>query len=156
RRVSHEPREGSHHATGRRGKGMTPIRAIARWAGALNVLSAVPDGYSVTVLRRLVNPRDAAATATNILGAEGAVRLGFVADLVGLVLFLASGVLLYEIFKVANRRVAILYLALIVMGTICQGLECVHDLAALVLLKGGAGMSALPVAEAQALALLFL
>src|SRR5262245_54916307 len=35
-------------------------RVLARWAGALNVLSALPDGFSVTVLRQVVVRNDAA------------------------------------------------------------------------------------------------
>lgn len=137
------------------GMGM-PVRAKARWAAALNILCAFPDGFSVTVLRQSVVPGNAAATAAKILGSEGLFRLGFVADLVALLFFLASGVLLYEIFRVTSRTGARLFLVLIVITTICQGLEAVHDLAALFLLKGGAGMSGLPVPQAQALAFLFL
>ena len=136
--------------------GASSVRATARWAAALNILSAVPDGFSVTVLRKLVVRGDAAATATNILGSEGLFRLGFVADLVALLFFVASAVLLYEVFKPASRRAALFFLVLMVMGTLSQALESVHDLAALVLLKGGVGMSALPSAQANAMALLFL
>ena len=55
--------------------------ATARLAGALNVLSAVPDGFSVTVMRKLVVRADAAATATNILHSVDLYRLVVVADL---------------------------------------------------------------------------
>ena len=136
--------------------GASSVRATARWAAVLNILSAVPDGFSVSILRKLVVRGDAAATAANILGSEGLFRLGFVADLVALLFFAASGVLLYEIFKPASRRAALLFLVLIVMGAICQALESVHDLATLVLLKGGAGMSALPSDQANAMAFVFL
>jgi len=132
------------------------IRATARWAAALNLLSAVPDGYSVTVLQKMVVRGNAAATAANVLGAEATFRLGFVADLFGLLLFLGSGLLLYEVFQPASRRAARLYLALFVMGVLSQALESVQDLTALALLKGGAGMTGLPPASANALAFLFL
>jgi hypothetical protein len=131
-------------------------RATARWAAALNLLSAVPDGFSVSVLRKVVVRGDPAATAANVLGSEGLFRLGFVADLVALVLFVASAVLLYDIFRAASRRAALLFLVFIVMGSAFQALEAIQDLAALTLLKGGAAMSAVPPAQANALAFLFL
>src|SRR5438034_6653570 len=132
------------------------LRNTARMAAVLNILSAVPDGFSVSTLSKLVVRGDAAATAANILGSERLFRLGFVADLFALLFFIASAVLLYEVFRPASRRAALLFLVLMAMGTIRQALESVHDLAALVLLKGGVGMSALPSAQANAMALLFL
>ena len=136
--------------------GASSVRASARWAAALNILSAVPDGFSVSVLQRSVVRGDSAATAANILGSESLFRLGFVADLVAIVIFVASAVLLYELFRPAGRRAALLFLVLISMGAAFQALECIQDLAALALLKGGAGMSALPSAQANALAFMFL
>lgn len=136
--------------------GAGSLRASARWAAGLNFLCAVPDGFSVSVLLKLVVRGNPAATAANILGSERTFRLGFVADLVSLVIFAAVGVLLYGIFKAVSRRVALLFLVLIVMGALSQALESIHDLAALILLKGGAGMNAIPSAQATALAFLFI
>ena len=136
--------------------GTSSARATARWAAALNLLSAVPDGFSVSVLRKVVVRGDATATAANVLGSEGLFRLGFVADLVALVLFVASAALLYDLFRPAGRRAALLFLVLIVMGAAFQAMEAVQDLAALALLQGGAAMSSVPPAQAHALALLFL
>jgi hypothetical protein len=138
------------------GSGGRSLRARARWAAALNILCAVPAGFSVTVLQKSVVRGDAAATAANVLGSEGVFRLGFVSDLVAILIFVASAVLLYEIFRPAGRRSALLFLVLILMGAAFQALECIQDLAALVLVKGGAGMSALPSAQANALAFMFL
>jgi uncharacterized protein DUF4386 len=107
-------------------------------------------------VRRLFVRDDAAATAANILGSEGLFRSAFVADLAAILLFIASGVLLYEIFKPASRRLALLFLVLLVGGSVIQALNCLQDLAALLVLKGGPGLSALPSAQANALAFLFL
>jgi len=132
------------------------LRATARWAAVLNILSAVPDGFSVTVLQKSVVRGDAAATAATVLGSESVFRLGFVADLVAILIFVASAVLLYEIFRPASRRAALMFLVLVVMGAAFQSLESIQDLAALGLIKGGAAMSGLPSAQANALAFLFL
>ena len=71
-------------------------------------------------------------------------------------MFIASAVLLYEIFKPASRRLALLFLVLIVSGSVIQSLDCLQNLAALTLLKGGPGLSGLPSAQASALAFMFL
>jgi uncharacterized protein DUF4386 len=130
--------------------------ATARWAAVLNILSAVPDGFSVSVVRKLVVRADATATAANILRSEGLFRLGIVADLGALMLFIASGILLYEVFKPAGRRLALLFLLLFEACALIQSLNAVHNLAALLLVKGGPGLSALAPAQANAMALLFL
>ena len=132
------------------------VIATARWAGALNILSGVPDGFSVATMRRLVVRGDVAATAASILGSESLYRFAFVADLVGILMFVASAVLLYEIFKPASRRLALLFLILILGCALIQSLNCLQDIAALTLLERGPALSALPPAQANALAYLFL
>ena len=122
----------------------------------LNVLSGVPDGFAVTVVRKLFVRGDAAATAANLLGSERLFRLSFVADLAGLMLFIASGVLLYEVFKPASRRLALLFLILFQGLPLIQSLNAVHDLAALLLVKGGPGVTGLAPAQSDALAYVFL
>jgi len=124
------------------------LRAVARWAGALNVLSGFPDGFSVTTFRKLIILGDPAATAAHVVGSETMFRWAVVADLVGILFFAASGVLLYEVFKPANRRAALIYLVVISMGAVCQALALMHTLGGLALLKAG-----LPTAQANALAI---
>jgi hypothetical protein len=140
--------------TGRAGR--PSVIAMARWAGVLNVLSAVPDGFSVSVVRKLFARGDATTTAANILGSEGLFRLALVADLAGLTFFIAAGVLLYEVFKPAGKRLALLYLVLFESGALIQALNSVHDLAALLLVKGEPGLAGLTPAQANAMAFLFL
>jgi len=132
------------------------LMVTARLAAVLNILSAGPDGFSVSVVRKLVVRGDATATAANILASEGLFRLGLVADLGALVLFIASGVLLYEVFKPASRRLALLFLVLFVGCAFIQSLNAVHNLAALLLVKGGPGLGGLAPAQANALAFVFL
>ena len=136
--------------------GVRSLLLTARLAGALNIFSGVPDGFAVSVVRKLVVRGDATTTAANILASEGLFRRAIVADLVAIVIFVASAVLLYDIFRPASRRLALLYLVLISMGGVIQALVSLQDLAALVLIKGGAGLSALPSGQAAALAFVFL
>src|SRR5262249_52047754 len=140
-------------SAGRAGR-PSPV-ATARWAGVLNLLSAVPDGFSVATVRRLVVRGDPAATAANILGSERLFRLAFVADLFGILLFVGSAVLLYEIFRPASRRQALLFLVFALGCALIQSLNALQDLAALTLLDGGPALSAMTPAQAHALAYLF-
>ena len=122
----------------------------------LNILCAIPDGFSVSVVRKLVVRGDATATAASILGSESLFRLGIVADLGGLLLFIASGVLLYDVFKPASRRLALLFLVLFEGCAFIQSLNAIHNLAALLLIKGGPGLSGLAPAQANSMAFVFL
>src|SRR5206468_11307861 len=74
-------------------------RVMARLAGGLYLVSAVPAGFSVWVFLKLVVRGAPAATAANILGSEALFRFGFVADLIGIMLVLGSTLVLYELFK---------------------------------------------------------
>ena len=134
----------------------TTPRAKARLAAGLNVISAVPAGFSVFVLQKLFVRGDPAATATNILGSEGLFRLGFVADIVGIMFFVASALFLYELFKPASRSLALLMLFFCLIGSGIQTLNSLQDLTALLFLKGGSAMTALTTAQSQALAFVFL
>ena len=106
-------------------------------AGALYVISAVPAGFSVSVLLKLAVRGDPAATAANILASEGTFRLGFVAEIVGIMFFVASALLLYELFTPAGRSLARLAVTFGLIGAAIQSLDTVADMCALLLLKGG-------------------
>ena len=122
----------------------------------LYLISGVPAGFSVYVFLKLVVRGDPAATATNILGSEGLFRLGFVADLVGILFFVGAMLFLYKLFKPVSRSLALLLLCFGLIGSTIQALDAIRDLAALLLLKGGAGLTAFTPGQAQALALLCL
>jgi len=128
----------------------------ARLAASLSVLSGVPDGLSIFVLNRVFVRGDPARTATNMLGSESLFRLGYVAEIIGVLMFAASMVLLYELLKPANRGLALALLSAGLIGSGIQVLDTLADIAALMLVKGGGSLAALPVAEAQALASMFL
>lgn len=131
-------------------------RVKARLAGALYLISAVPAGFSVYVLLKLVVRGDPAATATNILRAEGLFRLGSVAEIVGILFFIGAVLFLYDLFKPVSRSLALLMVFFSLIGAAIQALDTLADVAALFLLKGGPGLAALTTGQAQALALLLL
>jgi hypothetical protein len=127
-------------------------RATARLAGGLYLISGVPAGFSVFVLMKLVARGDPAATATNILRSETLFRLGFAADLVGIIFFLASVLMLYELFKPVSRSLSLLMAFFALIGAAIQALDCLGDITALHFLKGGSMMSAFTTAQSQTLA----
>lgn len=131
-------------------------RVRARLAGALYLISAVPAGFSVSVLLKLVVRGDPAATATNILGSEGLFRLGFAAEIVGILFFVGAVLFLYELFKPVSRSLALLLVFFGLIGSAIQALDSLADNAALLLLKGASSFTALTTGQAQALALVFL
>jgi hypothetical protein len=128
----------------------------ARMVAALNILSGVGTGYSISVLRKVFARGDPATTAANILASETAVRLGIVAELAALIAFVAGMFLLYELFKPAGRRLSLFVFTIVVMGATVQSLDVLCDTASLVVLKGGTSLAAIPVAQSQALAYVFL
>ncbi len=136
----------------------TPMRpaARARLAAALYIVSGVPAAYAVSTFSKLVVRTDAAATAANILRSEASFRLALAGDLVGILLVLASLLLLYGLLKPVEANLARLVVAGFIIGSTFQALNSLGDLAALALLERGAGLAGLPTPQAQALALLFL
>jgi Domain of unknown function (DUF4386) len=131
-------------------------RAKARRAGTLYLISAGPAGFSVFVFLKLVVPGNPAATAANILGSESLFRLGFVADLVGILFFVGAVVALYDLFSPAGKGAARLFLLFNLIGAGIESLDSIQDLTALILLKGGTSLAALSTQQAHALALVFL
>jgi hypothetical protein len=111
------------------------IRRLAQVAAALNILSGLPDGFSIFVLRKLYARDDAAETIRRILANESQLRLGCVAEIMGVALFTVSCVLLYELFVPASRRTSRIMLSFLLVGAAIQSLDVLCDFAALYVAK---------------------
>ena len=127
------------------------IKRIARLGGFLSPLSGLPDGFSVTMLTRVFVRNNAAATAAKLVAAETMFRLGMIAELYGLAIFVVSGILLYTVFKPAGPHAALFFLVSTVMGATVQALNVVADAAALLFVNGGAGLAGLGSGQIQAM-----
>jgi hypothetical protein len=134
----------------------TNPRVTARRAGALYAVSAVPAGFSVFVFTKLIVRGNPGATAANILGSETLFRLGLVAEVIGILFFVGSVMLLYQLFKPVSRSLASMMASAGIIGSTIQALDTLCDVAALLLLKGGSASAALTTGQAQALAFVFL
>jgi hypothetical protein len=109
----------------------------ARIAGLLYLVIIVCGAFAEAFVRqRLVVPGDAAMTAANILAQEQIYRLGFVADLIPLLLNMLLAVIFFDLFKVVNKSVSALVVLFIVVGTAVQASALLYHLAPLVLLGG--------------------
>jgi hypothetical protein len=132
------------------------INRTARFAGFLYLILAVCGGFAEFAVRqRMTVPGDAAATAANILASEWTFRVGFVAELVGQVVFVVLVLALYQILKPVNRNQALLMVVFVLIAVTMTCINMLNQYAVLLVLKGGAYLSVFNAAQIEALALLF-
>src|SRR5947208_16065112 len=135
-------------------RGASP-RQLARIAGALYLINIVLGAFATAIVPAIVVVSgDAAATAHNIQTHELLYRLGLVAHLVVTVTNVPLALIFYELFKVVNRRLALLDAFFILVATAIEAAGLLNEFAPLVLLGSGPSTSALPAAQLQALAYL--
>jgi hypothetical protein len=113
-------------------------QVFARTAGVLYLIVIICGFFAeIFVRQRLVVAKDAAATAANILAHEQLFRVGFAADVFGGLCVIPLILLLYELLKVVNRRVALLALFFSLVGCATQSMALVGHFAPIVLLTRG-------------------
>src|SRR5438270_7125288 len=146
-----EPRTGDSQVM-EQTRGASP-RQLARIAGALYLINIVLGAFAISIVPAIVVVSgDAAATAHNIQTHELLYRLGLAAHLVVTVTNVPLAVIFYELFKVVNRRIALLDAFFILVATAIEAAGLLYQFAPLVLLGSGPYTSALPAAQLQALA----
>ncbi len=127
----------------------------ARVAGALYLLCIVCGFYAEMVVRsKLIVGADAAATARNILASPMLYRIGFFADVTAMILGLLSAVILYTLFKVVSRGLALTVLALDIVSNTVSICGAVLLYAPLIILPADGPLAAFSPPQAQSLALL--
>jgi hypothetical protein len=132
-------------------------RVKARMAGVFYLIAAQAYAFAEFSVRgKLVVYGDAAATAHNILAHESLYRLGFAAELISAVFFIAVTLLFYDLFKPVNRRLSLLAAFFSLAGCVIQAISSLFHLAPLILLGGEPFLRAFKVEQVQSLALLFL
>jgi uncharacterized protein DUF4386 len=126
-------------------------RQLARIAGSLYLIVIVGGFFAIGyVPAAIVVPGDAAATAHNILGHELLYRLGLVAHIVILLCNVPLAVIFYDLFKVVNRRLALLVAFFTLVGTAFEGANLLNQFTPLILLEGGRSLSTLTAEQLQA------
>lgn len=101
-------------------------------------------------------PRDAAATATNILAHEALFRSGTAALLISTAFYVAATLFVYELLKPVSRSVSLLAAFFSLVGCAVGALSCLFDFAPFIILGGAHYLSVFTVEQLQALALMFL
>jgi hypothetical protein len=128
----------------------TSPRFQARMAGVFAWIGTT-EGFAIWVRSRLVVYSDAEATAHNILAHEMLYRWGFVGDVISVVAFIVYTLLLYNLFKPVSRRLSLLAAVSNLVGFPIQLSIGVFLLAPLAVLEGAHSLSAVNVAQSQAL-----
>lgn len=99
-------------------------RLLARTAGVFYLIITVCALFAYMYVRgQLIVPGDMAQTANNILAQEQLYRLGFAAAVVVVMCNLPLGLILFELLKVVNPRVALLALLFIIASSTLEAVN---------------------------------
>jgi len=128
-------------------------RTLARTAGALYLVNILAGAFAIGLVPAMLAAPDVAATARNIQDHELLYRLGLAAHILVTVTNVPMAVIFYDLFKVVNRRLALLDAALILVATSIEAAGLLSQYLPLVLL-GSAHYSSIPPAQLHALAYL--
>lgn len=132
-------------------------RLRARIAGLAYLITIACGIFAELVVRgALVLPGDPAATARNILDAEQFYRLGFAADIVGLVSYVVVTALLYELLARVNKSLSFLAACFSLVGIATLAIGSLGHISALVLLQNPSEIASHTSAQLQAAALFML
>lgn len=131
-------------------------KQTARLAGFFYAIALFAAGFAYFAREKLINLSDATATSQNITSSESLFRLSLFSDLVmtGAYFFLA--ILMYQIFKVINKKISLLMLGLIIIGLPVMFISMFSHIVVLELLSGGSYLDVLTMEQVNALTLLFL
>jgi Domain of unknown function (DUF4386) len=126
-------------------------RFKARIAGFLYLIVIVGGIFAEIFVRgRLVVEGNATATAHNILTHEMLYRWGFAVEIFYCVCVVPLALIFYDLFKVVNKKVALLDLLLGLTGNVIESVSLLAFFAPLVLLGGGRYLSAFTTDQLQA------
>ena len=128
-----------------------------RLAGLLWLLTTVTGGFGLFYIRsHVIVPGDAAATAANIMISEPLYRAAIVSSLVSQVLQFFVGLTLFDLFKEANKRLATVVLASVVMSVGIAVVNMLNHFGALLLLSHAEFLKVFAPAQLEAAALVLL
>ena len=126
-------------------------RSLARIAGVLYLINIIGGLFTIGyITAAMIVPGDAAATAHNIQTHELLYRLGIVVHIIVLLTNFPLAAIFYDVFKVVNRRLALLVLCFLLVGTAIEGAYLLNQFAPLILLEGGQPVSGLTAEQLQA------
>src|SRR5437870_6414659 len=99
-------------------------RLLARIAGVFYLIITACALFAYLYVRgQVIVPGDMARTAANFLGHEQLYRTGFSAAVIVVICNPPMGLILYELLKVVNPRLALLALVFIIISTTIEGVN---------------------------------
>jgi hypothetical protein len=132
-------------------------RNKARLTGAVYLLGGTAGAFSeVFVLSRLVDPGNAVTTASNILAQKPLFWAGFTAALISAACQIIMAALFYGLFRHVSRSVSLMAAFFLLMEGAILAVGSLFQLASMLLLEPAQYLSAFPVEQTQAFALLLL
>jgi hypothetical protein len=133
----------------------TSPKRIARIAGVLYLLNGIFGAFALLfVYGKVYVPGDSAKTAGNLVANSGLVRMGIVADLVQATIWVFVALILYRLFKHANKGVASAMVVLVAIGAGIVMMNEVFGFEALRVATGAVSLTSLGAGGSNALALL--
>ena len=113
----------------------TSPRSLARMAGGLYLLNILAGAFAIGVVpAALVVSGDVAASLHNIQANELLYRVGLAAHMIPIVCNVALVVILYDLFKVVDRRIALMMVFYSLVGTAVESANLLNQFTPLVLL----------------------
>ena len=132
---------------------MIPLHRRGRTIGVVWLLYFVVGILGAVLMRGIVVPGNATATATNLLAHATLFRAGLAFDLVANCLYIALTVLLYGLFRPVDRNLALLAMAFSLFGCATQIIGGLLRVAPFALLVDNQLLSAFTPQQLQAAAL---
>src|SRR5256885_8487621 len=126
------------------------LMKLARSAGVLYLINIIGGAFAISIVPALLFGSGPAAMAHNIQTHELLYRSGLATHVVVTVTNVFLAVIFYEIFKVVNRRLALLDVFFILVATAIEAAGLVNQFAPLALLGSGPYANALPAGQRQA------
>src|SRR3954471_4989480 len=129
-------------------------RRLARMAGVLYLINILGGAFAIGIVPAIVIVTDPATTFHNIQTHELLYRFGLAAHVVVTLTNIPLALIFYELFKVVNRRIALLDVYFILVATAIEAAGIVTQFTPLVLLNNNHYANALPATQLHALAYL--
>jgi hypothetical protein len=129
-------------------------RQLARTAGALYLVNIVFGAFAIGVVPAVLIVPDLAATARNIQAHELLYRLGLAAHVVVTLTNIPMALIFYELFRVVNRRLALLDVFFSLVATAIEAASILSQFTSVVLLGSSRYTGAFPPSQLHALAYL--
>jgi len=133
---------------------MSTNKKTARLAGLLWLFMFIFGPIAQIVRSKLFIIGDIEATANNILANEFLFRLGFVSDLIMMVIFLLLPLVLYKLLNTVDKNLSILMVIFVIVSVPINMLNLLNEFSSLHLLSGAEYLSVLEIRQIKAQAML--